>query len=177
MWASRASELRYSRRGFIFAGREPLGLGAEPKLTPQVEIILLVVGTTQVGYAKDGIADFGKRLNHYTRFRLESVRDRAAQKAFMKPGDLLVLLDERGQHLKSVEFAERLQKWMNSGPKRLVFAVGDAYGFDAAFRASAHFELALSQMTFPPDLVRVLFAEQLYRAFSILRNEPYHHEG
>jgi 23S rRNA (pseudouridine1915-N3)-methyltransferase len=95
----------------------------------------------------------------------------------MKPGDLLVLLDERGQHLKSVEFAERLQKWMNSGPKRLVFAVGDAYGFDAAFRASAHFELALSQMTFPHDLVRVLFAEQLYRAFSILRNEPYHHEG
>jgi 23S rRNA (pseudouridine1915-N3)-methyltransferase len=105
------------------------------------------------------------------------VRDRAAQRAYLKHGDLLVLLDERGQHLKSMEFADRLQKWMNSGPKRLVFAVGDAFGFDPEFRAMAQFELALSHMTFPHDLVRVLFAEQLYRAFSILRNEPYHHEG
>jgi len=177
MWASSDSGLRYSRKGFIFAGLEPQGFGAEPKLTPQVEIILLVVGATQVGYAKDGIADFSKRLNHYTRFRVEAVRDRAAQRAYLKPGDLLVLLDERGQHLKSMEFADRLQKWMNSGPKRLVFAVGDAYGFDSEFRAMAQFELALSHMTFPHDLVRVLFSEQLYRAFSILRNEPYHHEG
>ena len=88
-----------------------------------------------------------------------------------------VLLDERGTHLTSVAFADRLQKWMNAGPKRLIFAVGDAYGFDAEFRAGASFELALSAMTFPHDLVRVLFAEQLYRAYSILRNEPYHHEG
>ncbi len=158
-------------------GLEPKGLGAEPKLTPQVEIILLVVGSTQVGYAKEGIADFGKRLNHYTRFRVEAVRDRAAQKSFVKAGDVVVLLDERGTHLSSVAFADRLQKWMNAGPKRLIFAVGDAYGFDAEFRAGASFELALSAMTFPHDLVRVLFAEQLYRAFSILRNEPYHHEG
>ncbi|MFZ9190065.1 MAG: 23S rRNA (pseudouridine(1915)-N(3))-methyltransferase RlmH, partial [Schleiferiaceae bacterium] len=110
-------------------------------------------------------------------FLAATVRDRAAQRAYLKPGDLLVLLDERGQHLKSMEFADRLQKWMNSGPKRLVFAVGDAYGFDSEFRAMAQFELALSHMTFPHDLVRVLFSEQLYRAFSILRNEPYHHEG
>jgi len=105
------------------------------------------------------------------------VRDRAAQQAFLKPGDLLVLLDERGKHLKSIEFASQLQKWMNSGPKRLVFAVGDAFGFDPDFRSMAHYELALSMMTFPHDLVRLLFAEQLYRAFAILRNEPYHHEG
>jgi 23S rRNA (pseudouridine1915-N3)-methyltransferase len=95
----------------------------------------------------------------------------------MKPGDLLILLDERGKHLKSIEFAAQLQKWMNSGPKRLVFAVGDAFGFDPDFRSMAHYELALSMMTFPHDLVRLLFAEQLYRAFAILRNEPYHHEG
>ena len=151
--------------------------GAEPKLTPAVEIILLVVGPTQVDYAKAGLADFAQRIGHYAKFRTESVRDRAAQHAFLKPGDLLVLLDERGNHLKSVELAQRLQKWMNSGPKRILFAVGDAYGFSTEFRAQAQYELALSKMTFPHDLVRVLFAEQLYRALSILRNEPYHHEG
>lgn len=150
---------------------------AEPKLTPAVEIILLVVGPTQVDYAKSGLADFSKRISHYSKFRSESVRDRGAQLAFLKPGDLLVLLDERGQHLKSTEFAERIQKWMNSGPKRLIFAVGDAYGFSDEFRAQAQYELALSKMTFPHDLVRVLFVEQLYRALTILRNEPYHHEG
>lgn len=142
-----------------------------------MEIILLVVGETQVPYAKAGLVDFAKRLGHYTKFRVEAVRDRAAQRAAMKPGDVLVLLDERGTMLTSVAFASRLQKWMNQGPKRLVFAVGDAYGFDAEFRDQAQFELALSPMTFPHDLVRVLFAEQLYRAFAILRNEPYHHEG
>lgn len=151
--------------------------GAEPKLTPAVEIILLVVGPTQVDYAKAGLADFAQRISHYAKFRTESVRDRAAQHAFLKPGDLLVLLDERGQQLNSIELSQRLQKWMNSGPKRIVFAVGDAYGFSAEFRAQAQYELALSKMTFPHDLVRVLFAEQLYRAFTILRNEPYHHEG
>jgi 23S rRNA (pseudouridine1915-N3)-methyltransferase len=142
-----------------------------------VEIILLVVGPTHVDYAQKGLADFSKRLSHYTKFRTEAVRDRAAQQAFLKPGDRLVLLDERGKHLKSIEFAAQLQKWMNSGPKRLVFAVGDAFGFDPDFRSMAHYELALSMMTFPHDLVRLLFAEQLYRAFAILRNEPYHHEG
>ena len=142
-----------------------------------MEIILLVVGPTHVDYAQKGLADFSKRLSHYTKFRTESVRDRAAQQAFLKPGDLLVLLDERGKHLKSIEFAAQLQKWMNAGPKRLVFAVGDAFGFDPDFRGMAHYELALSKMTFPHDLVRLLFAEQLYRAFAILRNEPYHHEG
>jgi 23S rRNA (pseudouridine1915-N3)-methyltransferase len=66
---------------------------------------------------------------------------------------------------------------MNAGPKRHIFAVGDAWGFDAEFRSMAQYELALSKMTFPHDLVRVLFAEQLYRGFTILRGEPYHHEG
>jgi 23S rRNA (pseudouridine1915-N3)-methyltransferase len=142
-----------------------------------VEIILLVVGPTHVDYAQKGLADFSKRIGHYAKFRVEAVKDRAAQHAALKSGDLLVLLDERGQHLTSMEFSQRLQKWMNAGPKRLVFAVGDAWGFDAEFRSMAQYELALSKMTFPHDLVRVLFAEQLYRGLTILRGEPYHHEG
>lgn len=149
----------------------------QSKLTPALEIILLVVGSTQVDYAKSGLADFSKRINHYVKFRTDSVRDRSAQTTFLKQGDLLVLLDERGQHVTSIDFAERIQKWMNLGPKRLIFAVGDAYGFSDEFRARAQFVLALSKMTFPHDLVRVLFSEQLYRALTILRNEPYHHEG
>ena len=72
-------------------------------------------------------------------------------------------------------FAAQCQKWMNQGPKRLVFAVGDAYGFSEDFQAQAQSSMALGLMTFPHDLVRLLFAEQLYRAWTILNNEPYHH--
>ena len=87
-----------------------------------------------------------------------------------------MLLDERGSELRSVEFAEVLQRRMSSGIKRLVFVIGGPYGFSEAVYARANGKLSLSRMTFSHQLVRAIFTEQLYRAFTILRNEPYHHE-
>lgn len=91
-------------------------------------------------------------------------------------GDYVVLLDERGDEMRSVEFAAWLQKRLNSGMKRLVMVIGGPYGFSDAVYARADARLSLSRMTFSHQIVRVIFAEQIYRAFAILNNEPYHHE-
>ena len=87
-----------------------------------------------------------------------------------------VLLDERGTEYRSVEFAQWLQKRLNSGLKRLVLVIGGPYGFSDEVYARADSLLSLSRMTFSHQIVRAIFAEQIYRAFTILRNEPYHHE-
>jgi 23S rRNA (pseudouridine1915-N3)-methyltransferase len=140
-----------------------------------VQTVLLTVGATQEAYLKEGISNYAKRLGRYTDFDLVSV-DRAEKLlSVLKPGDFLVLLDEHGTLLPSTGFAQQMQKWMNTGPKRLVFAVGDAYGFPADFAHRASFKLALGPMTLTHDMVRLVFVEQLYRAHTILRNEPYHH--
>ena len=140
-----------------------------------MEIVLLVVGETQEAYVNNGLTQFIPRIQRYAKFSIQVVSHRDKQLEALKSGDLLVLLDERGKTFTSNAFAKQLQKWMNRGPKRLVFAVGDAYGFSDAFRAQAQGELALGAMTFTHDLIRLLFAEQLYRAWTILNNEPYHH--
>ena len=92
------------------------------------------------------------------------------------PGDYVVLLDERGEEMRSVEFAYWLQKRMNSGVKRLVLVIGGPYGFSDEVYRRADAKLSLSRMTFSHQIVRAIFAEQIYRAFTILNNEPYHHE-
>ena len=91
-------------------------------------------------------------------------------------GDYVTLLDERGTEFRSVEFALWLQKRMNSGVKRLVLVIGGPYGFSEEVYARADAKLSLSRMTFSHQIVRAIFAEQIYRAFTILNNEPYHHE-
>ena len=91
-------------------------------------------------------------------------------------GDYVVLLDEKGVQLRSVDFALWLQKRMNSGLRRLCFVIGGPYGFSPKVYERADGRLSLSAMTFSHQIVRALFAEQLYRAFTIIRNEPYHHE-
>jgi 23S rRNA (pseudouridine1915-N3)-methyltransferase len=140
-----------------------------------VQTVLLTVGATQEAYLKEGISNYAKRLGRYTDFELVSV-DRAEKLlTALKPGDYLVLLDEHGTLLPSTGFAQQMQKWMNTGPKRLVFAVGDAFGFPVDFAQRASFKLALGPMTLTHDMVRLVFVEQLYRAHTILRNEPYHH--
>ena len=92
------------------------------------------------------------------------------------PTDQLVVLDENGKNFSSVSFSEELQKKMNSGIKTLVFVIGGPYGFSDAVYAKAQGKIALSQMTFSHQMVRLFFIEQLYRGFTILRNEPYHHQ-
>ena len=91
-------------------------------------------------------------------------------------GDYLLLLDEHGDELRSVEFAAWMQKRMAGGLRRLVFVIGGPYGFSEAVYSRADGKLSLSRMTFSHQIVRAIFAEQLYRAFTIIRNEPYHHE-
>jgi 23S rRNA (pseudouridine1915-N3)-methyltransferase len=140
-----------------------------------VQTVLLTVGATQEAYLKEGLSNYAKRLGRYTDFELVSV-DRAEKLlSALKPGDYLVLLDEHGTLLPSTGFAQQMQKWMNTGPKRLVFAVGDAFGFPPEMVQRASFKLALGPMTLTHDMVRLVFVEQLYRAHTILRNEPYHH--
>lgn len=157
-----------------------------------MQIELIVVGKTDSKEVAALIELYAKRVNHYCRFALTTLPDVrntrhlttrqqciAEGEALLRQfgeGDYVVLLDERGEEMRSVAFAAWLQKRLNSGVRRLVLVVGGPYGFSDAVYARADGKLSLSQMTFSHQLVRVLFAEQLYRAFAILNNEPYHHE-
>lgn len=156
-----------------------------------MEVILRVVGRTATPWICQGIDMYTDRLKHYIPFKMEVVADvkktkamtEAAQKeaegkmllAGLQGGDVLVLLDEHGRMLTSPQMAEAMQRRMASGIKRLIFAVGGPYGFSPEVYARANAKLSLSAMTFPHELVRVFFIEQLYRAMTILRGEPYHH--
>ena len=94
----------------------------------------------------------------------------------LKPGDFLVLLDERGKEFSSMQFSDYLQRKMNSGLRRLVFVVGGPYGFSKDVYNKADEKLSLSKMTFSHEMIRLFFTEQIYRAMTIIRGEPYHHE-
>ena len=96
-------------------------------------------------------------------------------KSFL-PGDYIVLLDEHGKEFSSMQFAEYIEKKMHTTPRRLVFVVGGPYGFAQSVYTTAHEKISLSKMTFSHQMIRLIFTEQLYRAFTILNNEPYHHE-
>jgi 23S rRNA (pseudouridine1915-N3)-methyltransferase len=157
-----------------------------------VNIELIVVGKTDMREVEALVSMYTKRLNHYVRFAITTIADvrntkklsEAEQKrlegeAILKlisESDHLMLLDEHGLELRSIEFAEMLQRRMLSGTKRLVFVIGGPYGFSDAIYQRANSKLSLSKMTFSHQIVRAIFTEQLYRAFTILKNEPYHHE-
>ncbi len=153
-----------------------------------MKIRLLLVGRTHRGTMADGVAEYIDRMGRLApveqvvvseagagtpafQQRLESERLLAA----IKPGERVVVLDERGAQLTSSAFAGQLGKWRDQGVKQVVFIIGGAYGLNDAVRERADLVLAISAMTFPHQLVRVLFAEQLYRAFTILQGTPYHH--
>ena len=157
-----------------------------------MKITLAVVGKTEVGFIRQGIDEYVKRLQHYVAFDIQHIGDvkgtrnmsQAQQKAAegrsllaaLETSDHVVLLDEHGTERTSMDFAQWLQRRMASGSKRLVLVVGGPYGFSQEVYDRANEKVALSKMTFPHDLVRLIFVEQLYRAFTILRHEPYHHE-
>ncbi len=154
-------------------------------------IKLIVIGKTDGRELQNLIDDYIKRLGHYVRFELEVVSDIKNSKSLsqaqqkdreghellkrLQPSDVLVLLDEQGKAMTSIDFAAYLQKRMNSGLKQLVFAVGGPYGFSEAVYKKSSGKLSLSKMTFSHQMIRLFFVEQLYRAMTILRNEPYHH--
>jgi len=156
-----------------------------------MKIKFIVVGKTEEQYLLDGIDKFEKRLQHYATLEnsvipaLKNVEKLSIEQRKHKEGelilnhitssDVLILLDEQGKQFTSVEFSEFLQKRMNSGIKNLVFAVGGAYGFSDEIYKRANSKISFSKMTFSHQMIRLFFAEQLYRAFTILKQEPYHH--
>lgn len=157
-----------------------------------MNIDLLVVGKTDSAEIQSLVATYLKRLNFYTRVTLvtlpdlKNTRNISAESQKRQEGELLmrqfaygdyvVLLDEKGAEMRSVEFSMWLQKRMNSGVRRLCFVIGGPYGFSKTVYDRADESISLSRMTFSHQIIRAIFAEQLYRAFTIIRNEPYHHE-
>jgi 23S rRNA (pseudouridine1915-N3)-methyltransferase len=157
-----------------------------------MNIRLLAIGKTDNKALQSLIDDYTKRLSFYIKFELEVIPDIKNAKNLSesqqkeKEGELilsrisatdqLILLDENGKMFSSVGFSEELQKKMNAGIKTLVFVIGGPYGFSGALYAKSQGKISLSQMTFSHQMVRLFFIEQLYRGFTILRNEPYHHQ-
>jgi len=157
-----------------------------------MQIRLIAVGKTDHAAIQTLLEEYSKRLGFYIKFELEIIPDlknsknlsEASQKE--KEGELilkkvltsdeLVLLDEQGKQYSSVDFSDYLQKKMNAGLKQLIFVIGGPYGFSAEVYQRANSKISLSKMTFSHQMVRVFFVEQLYRAFTILKNEPYHHQ-
>lgn len=157
-----------------------------------MKTVLIVVGKTTDKHFEAGITAYVKRIGHYMPFEIVVVpelkgtahltegeqKEREAElirKALM-PGDHIVLLDEHGRERRSIEFAQWMQKRMAASPRRLVFIIGGPYGFAPAIHQMASEEISLSLMTLSHQMIRLLFCEQVYRAMTILRGEPYHHE-
>uniref|UniRef100_UPI0032175027 23S rRNA (pseudouridine(1915)-N(3))-methyltransferase RlmH n=1 Tax=uncultured Draconibacterium sp. TaxID=1573823 RepID=UPI0032175027 len=157
-----------------------------------MKITLLVVGKTDTSYLREGMDEYIKRMKYYINFEIEIIPDIKKgkntsieiQKA--KEGDLILsklglgkelhLFDEKGKMFSSVEFSQFIEKKMISGPKELVFVIGGPYGFSKEVYQRASSKISLSRMTFSHQMVRLLCVEQIYRAFTILKGEPYHHE-
>ena len=157
-----------------------------------MNIKLIAIGKTDNKNLQSLIDDYTKRLSFYIKFDLEIIADiknvknlsESQQKekegelilAKITSTDQLILLDENGKTFSSVAFSDELQKKMNSGIKTLVFVIGGPYGFSDEVYKKAFGKISLSQMTFSHQMVRLFFIEQLYRGFTILKNEPYHHQ-
>ena len=157
-----------------------------------MNIKLIVVAKTDEQYLRDGIDVYVKRLRYYVNFEMvvipalkdlrnasaDEVKEREAAVLLrhLEKADAVVLLDEHGVEYTSVGFSKYLQKQMNAGIRTLAFVVGGAFGFSSKVYERANGKLSLSQMTFSHQMIRLLFVEQLYRAFTILNHEPYHNE-
>lgn len=157
-----------------------------------MNIKLIAIGKTDNKALQTLIDDYQKRLSYYVKFDLEIIADLKNVKNLSelqqkeKEGELilakisttdhLILLDENGKNFSSIEFSAELQKKMNSGIKTLVFVIGGPYGFSENVYQKAQGKISLSKMTFSHQMVRLFFIEQLYRGFTILKNEPYHHQ-
>lgn len=153
---------------------------------------LIQVGKTDEKFLREGLSMYYSRIRKNipldiitiaepkdSHSKPQSVIKKEEAKAILsrfKQGDLIILLDERGEKMRSMDFANFIQKTMNSGPKRIVFVIGGAWGLSKDLEVNAHRKVSLSSMTFSHQLVRLLFAEQLYRALTIIWGIPYHHD-
>jgi 23S rRNA (pseudouridine1915-N3)-methyltransferase len=157
-----------------------------------MKIKLLAIGKTDDKNLFSLIDNYQNRLKHYINFQLEiipdikNVKNLSEQQQKEKEGELilkklsptdqLILLDEKGKEFRSIDFSKFLQKKMNSGIKQLVIVIGGPYGFSEEVYKKSQGKISLSKMTFSHQMIRLFVVEQIYRGFTILKNEPYHHE-
>jgi 23S rRNA (pseudouridine1915-N3)-methyltransferase len=157
-----------------------------------MKITIIVTGKTDFSFIEDGIKLYVERIKRYIQFDFVVVKGLKKTKGISEiqlkkaegtevlnkllPGDLVVLLDEKGKEISSYGFSSYIENKINIGIKRLVFVIGGAYGFSNEVYERANELVSLSKMTYSHQIVRVIFLEQLYRAFTIIKGEPYHHE-
>jgi len=155
-----------------------------------MNIKLVVIGETNNKNLKVLTDQYIDKLKHYIKFDLIIIKDhkkklpesiqikKEGEKilSILKKNEFIILLDENGEHKSSVAFSKFIQKKLNSGIKTITFIIGGPYGFSSEIKSISNYELSLSKMTFSHEMIRMFFTEQLYRAFSILKNEPYHHQ-
>jgi len=157
-----------------------------------MKIQLWLIGKTSFPYLNEGLALYENRLRHYLPFQTITFSDLKNTRHYspnqwkqteadqvlkkLRPDDFLILLDERGQAFRSVEFAKFMEQKLQLSSKRIIFLTGGAFGFSERLLCRADFKLSLSKMTFSHQMVRLFFLEQLYRAMTILRGESYHNE-
>lgn len=157
-----------------------------------MKITLLTVGKTDIKWVAEGLEMYVSRLRHYIPFELQEIPELKNVSALshdqikvkegelilknVHAGDFVVLLDEHGREFRSLEFSSWMEERMSRTGRDMVFVIGGAYGFSEAVYSRSDFKISLSRMTFSHQLVRTVFVEQLYRAMTIMRGEPYHHE-
>lgn len=157
-----------------------------------MKVLLIMVGRTVDLHIQSLMDDYTARLKHYMPFEIQVISGLKSTKSLsfdqqkekegellmkaIQPGDTVILLDENGLEMRSVDFAQWVQKKQAASGKRLVFVIGGPYGFSPSVYQLAHEKISLSRMTFSHQMVRLIFIEQLYRAMTILHGEPYHHE-
>lgn len=157
-----------------------------------MKINLITVGKTDVNWVSEGVEIYSSRLKHYIPFSMDEIQELKNTSALakeqikakegelilkrLKPSDEVILLDERGKEYTSVEMARKMEDRLSRSGRDIVFVIGGAYGFSPEVYARADGKMSLSKMTFSHQMVRAVFLEQLYRAFTIIRGEPYHHE-
>ncbi len=157
-----------------------------------MKILLLAIGKINDQYLSTSIEKYTSRINHYVNFQINDIYQKSASKKLsfieyknkeaelimkkLLPSDYVILLDEKGDLQSSINFSKKIQSYMNRGISRLVFIIGGAYGSsEKIFNRSDHI-ISLSKMTFSHQMARLFFVEQLYRAYTIIKNESYHHQ-
>ena len=156
-----------------------------------MKVTLLLSGRTVKDYLSEGIKIYEQRINRYIPFGIEIAPEIKKRGSFtdqdvkiregrhllkrISPGDFLILLDEKGKEFNSVQFSQFIDNHMVQGRKNIIFAVGGPYGFSGELLKRADLKISLSKMTFSHQIIRIIFLEQLYRAFTIIKGEPYHH--